>query len=140
MEQDSILAQKMQEKGIRPSFQRIVIYKYLAENKNHPTVDAVYSALSPLHPTLSRTTVYNTLHLFAQNKLVQQVNIEDDQARYDVETEPHMHFKCTKCGKIIDICNEKVTDFYRDCNAVLPEHFSMERSEINVWGVCASCS
>ena len=140
MEQDSVYAQKMQEKGIRPSFQRIVIYKYLAENKNHPTVDAVYSALSPLHPTLSRTTVYNTLHLFAQNRLIQQVNIEDDQARYDVETSPHMHFKCIKCGKIIDIFHEKIRDFYSSCTTLLPEHFTTEHSEINIWGVCAQCS
>ena len=100
-------AKAIEEKGIRPSVQRTAIFGYISENKTHPTVDNVYTALSPSYPTLSRTTVYNTLKLFAQNGLVQVVKIEDDELRYDAETRPHIHFKCERCGGIFDIFDEE---------------------------------
>ncbi len=54
----------LENAGIRPSVQRVAIYTYIKENPIHPDVDTVYSALSPMYATLSKTTVYNTLKLF----------------------------------------------------------------------------
>ena len=65
------IAAKLEEKNIRPSVQRMAIYNFLAENPVHPTVDTIYTALSPQMPTLSRTTVYNTLRQFSECGLVQ---------------------------------------------------------------------
>jgi len=54
--------------GIRPSVQRVAVYAYLCEHPVHPTVETVYSALSSDYPTLSKTTIYNTLRLFEEKK------------------------------------------------------------------------
>ena len=51
---------------IKPSLQRIMIYKFLSEKKSHPTVEEIYTNLCPDLITLSKTTVYNTLHLFVE--------------------------------------------------------------------------
>ena len=53
--------------GVRPSVQRLAVMDYLATHKTHPTVDEIYSSLAPSIPTLSKTTVYNTLKLFVEN-------------------------------------------------------------------------
>ena len=58
------VAAKLIENGISPSITRIKIYEYLYGNKNHPTVNDVYISLSEEIPTLSKTTVYNTLKMF----------------------------------------------------------------------------
>ncbi len=50
--------------GIKPSYQRIKIYEYIFNNNIHPTVDNIYKKLLKEIPTLSKTTVYNTLKLF----------------------------------------------------------------------------
>ena len=52
------------ERGIKPSQQRIALLEYLVKHPVHPTADELYSRLSPMMPTLSKTTVYNTLRLF----------------------------------------------------------------------------
>ena len=52
--------------GIKPSLQRIAIVEYLMENRIHPTADDIYHALCIQVPTLSKTTVYNTMRLFAE--------------------------------------------------------------------------
>ena len=57
----------LQNYGIHPSVQRIAIMDYLLKNHTHPTVDEVYVALCKVIPTLSKTTVYNTLRLFSEH-------------------------------------------------------------------------
>ena len=50
--------------GIKPSLQRLAVMKYLMQYHTHPTVDEIYAALHSSIPTLSKTTIYNTLSLF----------------------------------------------------------------------------
>ena len=46
--------------GLRLSSQRIAVASYILSHRTHPTADEIFNALKPDHPTLSRTTVYNT--------------------------------------------------------------------------------
>ncbi len=94
------LSRKLEENQIRPSFQRIKILEYLLKNPCHPTVDQIYKELQPEIPTLSKTTVYNTLNLYLEAGLVRLLNIEENETRYDIITEIHGHFKCSSCGFI----------------------------------------
>ncbi|MCP4146309.1 MAG: transcriptional repressor [bacterium] len=89
--------------GVKPSYQRIKIFEYLIKNRNHPTVDMMYKALVPGIPTLSKTTVYNTMNLFLEKKLVIVIIIEENETRYDADTSLHGHFKCEKCCKVYDL-------------------------------------
>ena len=84
--------------SIKPSMQRTAVMDFLLNNRIHPTIDDIYSQLSPNMPTLSKTTVYNTLNLFLEKGAVQVLNIDDKNARYDVDTSAHAHFICKKCG------------------------------------------
>jgi len=87
---------------IRPSFQRIKILEYLLKYRNHPTVYTIYRELVNEIPTLSKTTVYNTLKLFVEKNVNIIINIEGNEVRYDANISKHGHFKCEKCGKIYD--------------------------------------
>ena len=60
------VVKRLQNHNIKPSVQRIAIMNYLIEHRTHPTVDEIYTALSPSIPTLSKTTVYNTLKLLSE--------------------------------------------------------------------------
>lgn len=134
-------AKAIEEKGIRPSVQRTAIFGYISENKTHPTVDNVYTALSPSYPTLSRTTVYNTLKLFAEKNLVQVLKIEDDELRYDSVTKPHIHFKCRRCGRIFDVFDdERIGAFNKECSRLLKSGFKIESIQTSIWGTCSDCS
>ena len=59
----------LKDHDIKPSYQRMKIFQYLLDNHVHPTVDTIYKALCPEIPTLSKTTVYNTLNLFVEKKV-----------------------------------------------------------------------
>lgn len=126
--------------GIRPSLQRVLIYSYLCKNPIHPTVDTVYTALMPSIPTLSKTTVYNTLKLFCQHNLVQTLTIENDELRYDADLKDHLHFKCTHCGQVYDIPYTKTTETYDTFKNQLPGHFIASKVQACIWGTCAHCN
>lgn len=88
--------------GIRPSVQRVAIMEYIRGHLTHPTVDEIYEALREAYPTLSRTTVYNTLKLLVDNRMASQIETGNGYWRFDGNPEPHGHFVCNRCGQIID--------------------------------------
>jgi Fe2+ or Zn2+ uptake regulation protein len=87
---------------IRPSYSRVRIMQYLLEYRSHPTIDEIHRALAPGMPTLSKTTVYNTLALFIRHGVAQPLTIEEKQTRYDADTTAHGHFQCDACGRVFD--------------------------------------
>lgn len=122
------------QNDIRPSYQRIKILEYLHNNHIHPTADDIFHALIPEIPTLSKSTVYNTLDLFINNELVKLLSIEDTEARYDILTNNHGHFKCMSCGEIynfsIDIENLTIDEL---------DGFMINDKNVYFKGVCPKC-
>ena len=71
--------------GIKPSVQRIAIMEYLMEHRTHPSTDEIHSVLIKWMPTLSKTTVYNTLKLFTEQGALMALGIDDRNIRYDID-------------------------------------------------------
>lgn len=123
----------LKDKGISPSQQRIKILDFLIKNRTHPSVDDIYNSLIGDIPTLSKTTVYNTLSLFREKSLIRVVH-DETEIRYDAGVELHGHFKCNKCGNIYDFPiseinypSDKLTDFQ-----ILEKHVYFN-------GICSKC-
>lgn len=93
----------LQVHDVYPSMQRIVIMNYLFNHRTHPTVDMIYNDISKSMPTLSRTTVYNTLKVLVNHNAVLQLDIDEKELHYDGYTHVHAHFRCLSCGKIINL-------------------------------------
>ena len=89
--------------GVKPSAQRLAVMEYLMEHRTHPSADEIYCALHPAMPTLSKTTVYNTLRLLTEKGAAIQLTIDERNVCFDADTTPHAHFLCTRCGKVYDV-------------------------------------
>lgn len=124
------------EHGIKPSVQRLAVMSYLLEHRTHPTVEEIHNALAGDMPTLSKTTVYNTLHLFVEHGAAAQLTIDERNACYDAETSPHAHFLCTRCGRVYDVALR--TPNLREA-ADIPEDFAPETAELYYRGTCKAC-
>jgi Fur family peroxide stress response transcriptional regulator len=124
----------LQDKGIRSSYQRLRILGYLHQEHGHPTVDEVYQSLSSEIPSLSKATVYNTLHTLVEAGLVRTIGIDGDEIRYDVVLSSHGHFKCDTCGEI--------TNFAIDIDqfpANELEKFEIKTRNVYFYGTCPIC-
>ena len=69
----------------------------------HPTVEMIYEDLIKEIPTISKTTIYNTLNALLEKGMIHAITITGTETRYDHKVSPHHHFLCKRCGKIIDI-------------------------------------
>jgi Fe2+ or Zn2+ uptake regulation protein len=124
----------LKKHGIKPSYQRIKIFEYLKIVNNHPTVDTIFNLLVAEIPTLSKTTVYNTLKLFLEKKIATIVNIEDNEARYDADTSIHGHFKCKECNDVYDF-NVDLSKI----NLKEIETFNINEYHFYLKGFCNNC-
>lgn len=129
------ISEYLREHDVKPSFQRLRIFEFLMNNHIHPTVDNIYQELVHEIPTLSKTTVYNTLKLFIEKGITQMINIEDNETRYDADTHPHGHFKCLACGHIYDFSLENTS-------INIPEltGFDKQQTHLYIKGICQTCN
>ncbi len=121
--------------SIRPSVQRTAIMEYMMNHKTHPTVDEIYSALFPSIPTLSKTTVYNTLNLFLDKGAVRVLTLDEKNARYDADISQHAHFFCKSCNKVFDI-HYLDAQHYKIPNL---NGFKVSSLELSFHGICNAC-
>lgn len=123
--------------NIKPSVQRIAIMDYLLSHKTHPSIDEIYMALCKQIPTLSKTTVYNTLKLFVEHGAAQMLTIDERNACFDGDTSPHAHFLCKQCGHIFDL------PYAREEQQLEPidmNGFRVEEVHQYYKGVCPACA
>ena len=121
---------------VKPSVQRLAVMEYLLHNLTHPTADEIYSAVIERIPTLSKTTVYNTLKLFVENGAVKMLTIDEKNAMFDADTSNHAHFLCRRCNKVYDLPLN--ADKLHKC-VVIPEGCDVEDVSLYVRGVCKAC-
>ena len=93
----------LKQHNIRPTMQRLAILDYMTEHRVHPTAEKIYEGIQRELPTLSLTTIYNTLHAFVENGLLKELLITANEVHYDLDGFPHHHFLCTECGEIFDL-------------------------------------
>ena len=121
--------------GLRPLPHTVSIMKYLLERYNHPTIEQIYNDLLPMIPTLSKTTVYNTLKSFCEKKAVNALYIDEKNVRYEAHTHTHSHFKCKKCYAIHDTpLDVKDIPPFRG-----PENLHPEETHVYFLGKCEKC-
>ncbi len=128
------LSNELKKKNIRLSNRRAKVLEYLCRIPNHPTVDQIYGDLHQVIPTLSKTTIYNTLHILIQAGLVRVINVEDNETRYDIITAPHGHFKCVNCGTIFDFSIDLALLTAEELNG-----FKIIDRDMYFKGVCSKC-
>ena len=88
-----------------------------------------------LLPTLSRTTVYNTLRLLSENNAAQMITIDEHRVCYDGNVNAHAHFYCKQCRKVYDIFDE--VSPLLSCKTV--GGHSVDDVQLYYKGVCSEC-
>ncbi len=129
-----ILSNELRNASILPSPQRLAVYRFLKSNPVHPTAETIWNAIRTDFPSVSLTTVYNTLKVLVNAGLIREVPIENGELRYDADLRRHAHFKCSVCGKVMDLFQvlppEKLT---------LPDGMEVLETHLFIKGICADC-
>jgi Fur family iron response transcriptional regulator len=102
------LVDLLRRRGINPTHQRIEIACALFARGEHLSADQILAIVNDRHSETSKATVYNTLNLFLEKKLIREVIVDPNKVFYDPNTDPHHHLYNIDTGELTDINAERI--------------------------------
>ena len=124
--------------AIKYSRQREAVKRYLMTRRDHPTAEAVYSAVRDEFPHISLGTVYRNLSLLADRGEIARIRVGDGLDHFDFNTRPHSHFICTACGGVSDLHTD-VCSALDALNGQVVDGSLVKGHTAFFYGICAKC-
>ena len=78
------------------------IYGIISQTSDHLTAEQVLGQTRQIHPTVSLSTVYRNLNIFAETGKIRRIQRATGADYYERNLVPHDHAYCVKCGRISD--------------------------------------
>lgn len=129
----------LEDKSVRPTAMRILIYKYMAEKEIAVALTDIELAFAKAE----RTTLYRTLKTFEEKGIVHQIDDGTNISKYalcepgcncELDQDLHLHFHCTNCDETVCLTQQKIPHIN------LPEGYIAEDANLVVKGICEKCS
>lgn len=98
----------LREAGVPVTHQRIEIARALFSAPVHLSADQIWANVLEFAPDVSRATVYNTLRLFSEKKLVRELFVDPQRIVYDSTTAPHFHLYNMDTGEVRDLEDDEL--------------------------------
>jgi Fur family transcriptional regulator, peroxide stress response regulator len=130
------LVNSLREEGFRITPQRIAIVEYLLKTEEHPSAEHIHKIVQKKYPMISLSTVYKTLDLLREKKLVNEIKVEGE-ARFDAHIDEHINLVCMNCGKIDDIDEDSLKEI--QAKAARKSKYVILKSNFELFGYCNNC-
>ena len=129
------IANKLSEKGLRVTPQRIAILDAITKLNSHPTAEKIIEFIKKNHPNISTGTVYKVLDSFVENNLLNKVKTESGIMRYDPSQSNHHHLYCKETDRIEDYKDEKLDELIIDYfNKKGIKNFNIQNIQLQISG------
>ncbi|MEA3431825.1 MAG: Fur family transcriptional regulator [candidate division WOR-3 bacterium] len=134
---DDKFGEYLKSKGLKFTPERRAILKEIFSFHEHFNVDQLYERLGR---RISRATIYRTLSLLIESKLIEEIFRCQDRTSYEhIFGHPHHdHMLCIKCGKVIEFREDKIEKLQK---AVCERHnFKSVEHRLVIKGYCEECA
>jgi Fur family ferric uptake transcriptional regulator len=104
MDELQTLIDRVRQRGLRLTRQRAIILQILCELDGHASAEKIYDRVTLHRRDVDLSTVYRTLELLRDLRILSQTDLGRGCAEYEIVTDvPHHHLICQRCGRVTDL-------------------------------------
>jgi len=134
---ERILDNYLEMNNHRKTLERYTILRAIYYTNGHFTLEELNERLREMNFHVSRATMYNTLNLFMELRLIIRHRFQGTtkyEACYDNSS--HCHQICTMCGKVMEIKSPEISVAVENMHT---KRFRKDGFTLYIYGVCSTC-
>ena len=133
---EQILDSYLEMNNHRKTPERYAILRAVYSMNGHFTLDELGEKLAGEYKfPVSRATLYNTLNLFMELRLVIRHRFQGT-TNYEIYGESHCHQICTVCGKVTEVRSQEIAE---SIDALHLKRFRKDGFTLYIYGICSIC-
>ncbi len=131
-------AQTLRDSGHRLTPQRLMILSAVRHAGGHVSAAAVIGQVRQSYPYVDASTVYRTLSVLKEMRLISETRMGGSESRYEwIEQVRHHHLICRVCDRATQLDHRYMTDLW---TALRGDYgFEADLDHFAIIGVCAGC-
>jgi len=129
----------LDSKNLRLTKERSAVLKEFFSHPGHLEAEEIAHNLRRKKSGASRATIYRTLDLLVESRIVRKVDLGHGHCHYELVLDHphHEHMVCVKCGKVIEFSDETIHKaLARLCKRT---GFKPTTHHFQVLGYCKDC-
>ncbi|MFG6332623.1 MAG: transcriptional repressor [Lachnospiraceae bacterium] len=135
----------LREKGLKVTAQRTAVLSALSrEADSHLTAEEIYELVKVKSPEIGLATVYRTIQLLLELKIIDRIYLDDGYVRYelghvyeDEDSHHHHHLICVKCGRVMSFQGDLLEEFEKRMEE--KTGFQIQDHDVKLYGYCTDC-
>lgn len=130
--------ERLRAAGYKITPPRLAVLQVIEQEGEHLNPAEILAQAQTIHPAIGRATVYRTLEMLTQLRIVRPIYVGENGPTYIRAEGGHHHLVCSECGKVIDfeqcVADQMVQELTDRFGFQIKSHL------LEFYGLCASCA
>jgi Fur family ferric uptake transcriptional regulator len=129
----------LKKKDLKLTAQRNVIFQRVLREPGHFSAEELFESLKREKRAISKATVYRTLQLLVEARLLDQVDFDRGFKQYErtLGHKHHDHLICVECSRVVEFHDEELEAV--QTSVVTRFDFEMLSHVHKIYGICSEC-